>query len=51
MLLNDFADYVYVIDSNSDDQTTSIAASLGAEVIKFEWNGKFPKKRNWFCKL
>ena len=45
---NDFADYVYVIDSNSDDQTTSIASSLGAEVIKFEWNGKFPKKRNWF---
>ncbi len=45
---NDFADDIYVIDSYSDDKTTLIAKSLGAEVIKFKWNGRFPKKRNWF---
>mgnify|MGYP001295515677 CR=1 FL=1 len=44
----DFVDHIYVIDSNSEDQTTLIAESLGAEVIKFKWNGRFPKKRNWF---
>ena len=42
---NDLADFIYVIDSYSDDQTTSIAESLGAEVIQFKWNGRFPKKK------
>tara|TARA_A100001388_G_C28737484_1_gene484945 strand:+ start:182 stop:1033 length:852 start_codon:yes stop_codon:yes gene_type:complete len=45
---NDFADNVFVIDSFSTDQTTSIAESLGAKIIQFQWNGKYPKKRNWF---
>ena len=44
----DFADYIYVIDSYSNDKTTSIAESMGAEVIKFKWNGKLPKKGGWF---
>lgn len=38
---------VIVVDSGSTDQTIKIAESMGAEVLKFEWNGKFPKKRNW----
>tara|TARA_B100001248_G_scaffold260217_1_gene247853 strand:- start:358 stop:1215 length:858 start_codon:yes stop_codon:yes gene_type:complete len=45
---NDLADEIFVIDSFSSDQTTSIAESLGAKIIQFKWNGRYPKKRNWF---
>ncbi|MEO0451506.1 MAG: glycosyltransferase family 2 protein [Pseudomonadota bacterium] len=38
---------VIVIDSNSTDATREIARKAGAEVHNFEWNGTFPKKRNW----
>ncbi|WP_264565355.1 glycosyltransferase family 2 protein [Flavobacterium sp. N3904] len=38
---------IIVVDSGSTDETRSIAANMGAEVLQFEWNGKFPKKRNW----
>jgi glycosyltransferase involved in cell wall biosynthesis len=38
---------IIVVDSGSTDDTRSIAAAMGAEVLQFEWNGKFPKKRNW----
>ena len=38
---------VIVVDSGSTDATASIATQMGAEVIQFSWNGKFPKKRNW----
>ncbi len=44
--LDDFARIV-VVDSGSTDATGSIARARGAEVLQFEWNGKFPKKRNW----
>lgn len=47
---NDFACQIVVVDSDSTDQTTKIAQDLGAEVIKFAWNGRFPKKRNWFLR-
>lgn len=36
-----------VVDSCSTDATPQIAVKYGAELHKFEWNGKFPKKRNW----
>lgn len=36
-----------VVDSGSTDDTTFIAEAMGAEVLQFQWNGKFPKKRNW----
>ena len=39
---------VYVVDSGSDDATPEVAESHGAEVVQFKWNGRFPKKRNWF---
>jgi glycosyltransferase involved in cell wall biosynthesis len=39
---------VVIIDSGSTDRTREIAQEFGAEVIDFAWNGKFPKKRNWF---
>lgn len=40
-------DQIIVVDSGSTDDTTIIATALGAEVLQFQWNGKFPKKRNW----
>lgn len=39
---------VVVIDSCSTDGTADIARNWGAELIEFTWNGKFPKKRNWY---
>jgi len=43
-----FADRIVVIDSDSLDQTKNIALNWGAEVLNFKWDGKFPKKRNWY---
>ena len=42
---SDFARHVTVIDSGSDDNTRSVARDRGAEIIDFQWNGHFPKKR------
>lgn len=39
---------VVVIDSGSTDGTQEIATRFGAWVLDFAWNGKYPKKRNWF---
>ncbi len=41
---------VVVVDSGSTDRTADIAREHGAEVIDFAWNGRFPKKRNWFLR-
>lgn len=38
---------IVVVDSGSTDATMDIATAMGAEVIQFQWDGKFPKKRNW----
>ena len=38
---------VVILDSCSSDDTPGIAARYGREVVRFEWDGKFPKKRNW----
>lgn len=38
---------VLVIDSNSTDETVLIARQHGAEVVSFEWNGQYPRKRQW----
>jgi len=40
-------DQIMVIDSNSTDNTAKIAREHGVEVHQFDWNGQFPKKRNW----
>ena len=40
-------DQIIVVDSGSTDETMQIAKTMGAEVLQFKWNGKFPKKRNW----
>lgn len=47
---NDFAKYVEIIDSKSIDGTKRIAESYGVKVIDFDWDGKFPKKRNWYLR-
>lgn len=39
---------VVVIDSNSADNTRQVAEKAGARVLNFEWDGRYPKKRNWF---
>jgi glycosyltransferase involved in cell wall biosynthesis len=38
---------VIVVDSSSTDETPQIARNAGVEYINFEWDGKYPKKRNW----
>jgi glycosyltransferase involved in cell wall biosynthesis len=40
-------DEVIVVDSGSTDSTCQIAADHGAQVIQFDWDGRYPKKRNW----
>lgn len=41
---------IIIIDSGSTDATQQIAVDFGAEVVNFKWDGKFPKKRNWFLR-
>jgi len=38
---------VYVIDSQSTDETAQIAESFGAHVVQFHYQGGWPKKRQW----
>ena len=38
---------VFVIDSQSTDETDAIAESFGAKVIQFHYRGGWPKKRQW----
>lgn len=38
---------VFVVDSMSSDQTQAIAEGMGAHVVPFQWNGKYPKKKQW----
>lgn len=38
---------VYVIDSQSTDETVEIARSRGAKVVQFHYPGGWPKKRQW----
>jgi len=42
-----WCDDVVVVDSGSTDATREIAAKAGARVVDFQWNGQFPKKKNW----
>jgi len=38
---------VFVVDSQSTDETVAIAESLGARVVQFRYAGGWPKKRQW----
>ena len=42
-----WADEVVVVDSNSKDDSLKIAESYGARIVQFQWNGQWPKKKNW----
>lgn len=42
-----FADEIVLVDSASTDATAEIAATFGARVVQFDWNGRFPRKKNW----
>lgn len=38
---------VIVVDSSSTDRTPEIVRDAGVTYVNFEWDGKYPKKRNW----
>lgn len=38
---------IFVVDSGSTDGSQSIAQSLGARVVQFQFSGTWPKKKNW----
>jgi len=38
---------IYLIDSQSTDDTVRIAESYGARVVQFHYHGGWPKKRQW----
>lgn len=38
---------VYVVDSHSSDGTCGIARQQGAKVVQFDYQGGWPKKRQW----
>ncbi len=38
---------VLVVDSHSTDGTDVVAAAMGATIIPFAWNGRYPKKKQW----
>ncbi len=40
-------DEIIVVDSASTDKTCEIARECGAHVVPFEWDGTYPKKRQW----
>lgn len=44
----DWADEVFVVDSQSSDRTVEIAESYErVQVVEFDFNGRWPKKKNW----
>jgi glycosyltransferase involved in cell wall biosynthesis len=38
---------IFVVDSGSSDRSVEISESYGAKVVQFEFNGRWPKKKNW----
>jgi glycosyltransferase involved in cell wall biosynthesis len=41
------ASQIFVVDSQSVDQTVPIAEKFGAQVVQFRYRGGWPKKKNW----
>ena len=41
------ADEVFVVDSQSSDRSVEIAKAYDANVVQFQFNGRWPKKKNW----
>lgn len=42
-----WADEIVVVDSQSTDASARIAEEFGAKVLQFQFNGSWPKKKNW----
>jgi glycosyltransferase involved in cell wall biosynthesis len=42
-----WADEIFVVDSQSTDGSIETAERLGARVVQFQFNGTWPKKKNW----
>jgi glycosyltransferase involved in cell wall biosynthesis len=42
-----WADEIFVVDSHSTDNTAIVAGEFGAKVVQFDFNGTWPKKKNW----
>lgn len=42
-----WADEIFVVDSQSTDASAEIAQQHGAQVVQFQFNGTWPKKKNW----
>jgi len=42
-----WADEIFVVDSQSTDGSIDIAQARGAQVVQFDFNGTWPKKKNW----
>ena len=42
-----WADEIFVVDSQSTDGSIEIAGQHGAQVVQFQFNGTWPKKKNW----
>jgi glycosyltransferase involved in cell wall biosynthesis len=42
-----WADQVFVVDSQSSDETADVASEHGAAVVQFHYGGTYPKKKNW----
>jgi glycosyltransferase involved in cell wall biosynthesis len=42
-----WADEILVVDSHSTDRSAQTAEQHGAKVVQFDFNGTWPKKKNW----
>jgi glycosyltransferase involved in cell wall biosynthesis len=42
-----WADEICVVDSQSTDGSIAIAEQNGAQIVQFQFNGTWPKKKNW----
>ena len=42
-----WADEIFVVDSQSTDGSIEIAEGRGHRVVQFQFNGTWPKKKNW----
>jgi glycosyltransferase involved in cell wall biosynthesis len=42
-----WANEIFVVDSQSSDGSVEAAENFGGEVVQFKFNGTWPKKKNW----
>ena len=40
-------DEMFLVDSQSTDRTSEIAQKFGARIVQFNYEGGWPKKKNW----